>query len=74
MRPAGRQRAIGEWALLVLGRGEIANAAALFDRQEEICRRIGEQVSVAACVGNRAILPCQTGDHDAWLRCIDEQD
>lgn len=67
------QRALGERALMVLGRGDIAAAAALFDEQEEICRRIGDQVGLAACVGNRAILLRQTGDLVGALGCIDEQ-
>ena len=67
------QRALGERALMVLGRGDIAAAAGLFDEQEEICRRIGDQVGLAACVGNRAILLRQTGDLVGALRCIDEQ-
>jgi len=70
---AGRQRAIGERALMVLGRGDLASAAALLDRQEEICRRIGDQIGLAACVGNRAILLHRTGNLMGALACIDEQ-
>ncbi len=70
---AGRQRAIGERALMVLGRGDLATAATLLDRQEEICRRIGDQVGLAACVGNRAILLRRTGNLAGSLACIDEQ-
>jgi tetratricopeptide (TPR) repeat protein len=70
---AGLQRAIGEQALTVLGRGDLALAATLLDRQEEICRRIGDRVGLAACVGNRAILLRQTGDLAGSLTCLDEQ-
>jgi tetratricopeptide (TPR) repeat protein len=70
---AGLQRAIGERALTVLGRGDLATAGTLLDRQEEICRRIGDQVGLAACVGNRAILLRRTGDLAGSLACLDEQ-
>ncbi len=70
---AGRQRAIGERALMVLGRGDLATAATLLDRQEAICRRIGDQVGLAACVGNRAILLRRTGNLAGSLACLDEQ-
>ncbi len=69
----GLQRAIGERALMVLGRGDVATAAALLDQQEQICRRIGDQVGLAACVGNRAILLRNSGDLAGALRCVDEQ-
>ncbi len=67
------QRALGEQAMMVLGRGDTATAAGLFDEQEQICRRIGDHVGLAACVGNRAILLRNTGDLPAALRCVDEQ-
>lgn len=70
---AGLQRAIGERALVVMGRGDNATAAAMFDEQEAICRRIGDQIGLAACIGNRAILLRNTGDLAGSLRCIDEQ-
>ena len=70
---AGRQRAIGERALMVLGRGDLPAAATLLDRQEEICRRIGDQVGLAACVGNRAILLRRIGNLAGSLACLDEQ-
>jgi tetratricopeptide (TPR) repeat protein len=70
---AGLQRALGEKALLVLGRGDLDAAAALLDEQEAICRRIGDQVGLAACVGNRAILLRQRGDLNGSLAAIDEQ-
>jgi hypothetical protein len=70
---AGLQRAIGEQALMVLGRGDLAVAATLLDRQEEICRRIGDRIGLAACVGNRAILLRRSGDLAGSLACIDEQ-
>ncbi|MCU1393424.1 MAG: hypothetical protein JWM34_1852 [Ilumatobacteraceae bacterium] len=71
--PAGLQRALGERAMLVMARGDVATAAALFDEQESICRQHGDQVGLAACVGNRAILLRNTGDLPGALRCIDEQ-
>ncbi|MCU1397635.1 MAG: hypothetical protein JWN62_744 [Acidimicrobiales bacterium] len=67
------QRALGERALMVMGRGDLATAATLFDEQEEICRRIGDHVGLAACVGNRAILLQTSGDLPGALRCLDEQ-
>jgi tetratricopeptide (TPR) repeat protein len=70
---AGRQRAIGERALLLLSRGDLITAAALLDQQEEICRRIDDRIGLAACVGNRAILRRQTGDLTGALACLDEQ-
>lgn len=70
---AALQRALGERALLVLGRGDNVTAAALLDEQEQICRRIGDQSGLAACVGNRAILLRNTGDLPGALRCVDEQ-
>ncbi len=69
----GIQRAVGERALLVLGRGDLALAGTLLDEQEEICRRIGHQVGLAACVGNRAILKRQQGDLAGSLACVEEQ-
>ena len=67
------QRALGERATIVLGRGDSVTAGALFDEQESICRRIGDQAGLAACVGNRAILLRHAGDLPGALRCIDEQ-
>ena len=67
------QRAIGERALLVMGRGDTVGAATLFEEQEAICRRTGDQVGLAACVGNRAILLRNTGDLAGAMGCIDEQ-
>lgn len=69
----GLQRAIGERALLMIGRGDLDSAAPLLDDQERICRAIGDQVGLAACVGNRAILLRQRGDLAGSLACIDEQ-
>jgi tetratricopeptide (TPR) repeat protein len=70
---AGLQRAIGEQALAALGRGDLALAATLLDRQEAICRRIADHVGLAACIGNRAILLRQKGDLAGSLTCLDEQ-
>jgi tetratricopeptide (TPR) repeat protein len=67
------QQAIGDRALLVLGRGDVAGASALLDEQDEICRRTGNQVGLAACVGNRAIVRQQQGDLTGALACVDEQ-
>ena len=69
----GLQRAIGERALLMVGRADLDSAAPLLDEQERICRAIGDQVGLAACVGNRAILLRQRGDLAGSLACIDEQ-
>jgi tetratricopeptide (TPR) repeat protein len=69
---AGLQRAIGERALLLVGRGDAA-AGPMLDEQEAICRQIGDQVGLAACIGNRAILLRHSGDLAGALRCIDEQ-
>ena len=70
---AGLQRAVGERALLVLGRGDRDLARTLLDQQEEICRRTGDTRGLAACVGNRAILLQQEGDLAGALACLDEQ-
>jgi tetratricopeptide (TPR) repeat protein len=70
---AGLQRAIGERALLVIGRMDLDGAAPLLDEQEAICRRIGDHAGLAACVGNRAILLRHRGDLEGSLRCLDEQ-
>jgi tetratricopeptide (TPR) repeat protein len=70
---SGLQRALGERALIVLGRMDLDGAAPLLDEQEAICRRIGDQVALAACVGNRAILLRHRNDLEGSLRCIDEQ-
>ncbi|MCW2768122.1 MAG: hypothetical protein JWO11_4081, partial [Nocardioides sp.] len=70
---SGVQRALGERALIVLGRGDQVEAGRLFDQQEEICRRIGDQVGLASCVGNRAILQQQQGDLAGALASLDEQ-
>lgn len=70
---AGLQRALGERALLALGRGDLATAGPLLAEQEEICRRTGDRVGLAAAVGNRAILLQQQGDLPGSLACLDEQ-
>lgn len=86
---AALQRALGERALLLINRaqppgGAVASpsdvdqalldqAAALLDRQEVLCRSLGDQVGLAACVGNRAIVLRYRGDLDGSLRCLDEQ-
>jgi tetratricopeptide (TPR) repeat protein len=45
----------------------------MLDEQEAICRRIGHQVGLAACVGNRAILKRQQGDLPGALADVEEQ-
>lgn len=70
---SGLQRALGERALIVLGRMDLDGAAPLLDEQEAICRRVGDQVALASCVGNRAILLRHRNDLEGSLRCIDEQ-
>jgi tetratricopeptide (TPR) repeat protein len=70
---AGLQQALGERALLVLGRMDLDGAAPLFDEQEQICRALGDQNALASCVGNRAILLRHRGDMEGALRCLDEQ-
>ncbi len=70
---SGLQRAIGERALVLLGRMDLDGAAPLLDEQEAICRRIGDQIGLASCVGNRAILLRHRGDLEGSLRCLDEQ-
>lgn len=70
---AALQRALGSLALIVMARGQLSVAAALFDEQESICRRVADPVALASCIGNRAILLRQSGDLDGALRCIDEQ-
>ena len=69
----GLQRAIGERALLMIGRSDLDGAAPLLDEQERICRAIGDHAGLAACVGNRAILLRQRGDLAGSLAFIDEQ-
>ncbi len=85
---AALQRALGEWALLLINRAQpagavgtpanvdqqlLTQAAALLDRQEEVCRRSSNDVGLAACVGNRAIVLRYRGDLQASLACLDEQ-
>lgn len=77
------QRALGDAALLLIGRAQSADgtadltllgrAAAMLDEQEQICRRIGDDVGLAACIGNRAIVLRYQGDLDGSLRCLDDQ-
>lgn len=51
----------------------LAAAAPLLDEQEAICRRINDQVGLAACVGNRAIVLRYQGDINGALACVEEQ-
>ncbi|WP_426571979.1 tetratricopeptide repeat protein [Aquihabitans sp. McL0605] len=67
------QQALGDHALVVLARGDLAGASALLDEQDEVCRRTGNQIGLAACVGNRAIVKQQQGDLSGALACVDEQ-
>ena len=57
----------------MIGRGDSTTAVPLLDEQEAICRRIGDQVGLAACVGNRAIVLRYQGDLAGSLACLDEQ-
>lgn len=85
---AGLQRALGERALLLINRAQpvgvvgdpgnvdqdlLAEAAALLDEQEVLCRRLGDPVGLAQCVGNRAIVLRYRGDLAGALACVDEQ-
>lgn len=67
------QQALGDHALLVIGRGDLAGAERLLDEQEQICRRTANQVGLAACIGNRAIIRQQQGDLAGALALVDEQ-
>jgi tetratricopeptide (TPR) repeat protein len=82
------QRALGDRALVLIGRAQpgtapgdstnvdptlLTRAAALLDEQEQICLRTGDDVGLAACVGNRAIVLRYQGDLDGSLRCLDHQ-
>ena len=85
---AALQRALGERALMMITRAQpagvagdvsnvdqalLAQAAELLDEQEAICRPIGDNVGLAACVGNRAIVLRFQGDLAGALRCVEEQ-
>jgi tetratricopeptide (TPR) repeat protein len=85
---ASLQRALGERALMMINRAQpqavpgdppnvdqalLAAAAPLLDEQEAICRRLGDQVGLAACIGNRAIVLRYQGDLGGALTCVDEQ-
>ncbi len=85
---AALQRALGEWALMLINRAQpagvaptaqsvdqslLAEAAGLLDRQEIVCRRSSNDVGLGACVGNRAIVRRYQGDLDGSLACLDEQ-
>ncbi len=85
---AALQRALGEWALMLINRAQpagvaptvnnvdqmvLAQADGLLDRQEMVCRRSSNDVGLGACVGNRAIVRRYQGDLDGSLTCLDEQ-
>jgi tetratricopeptide (TPR) repeat protein len=85
---AALQRALGERALLLINRAQPTGAAAdhtnvdqslldeaepLLAEQDAICRRTGDIVGLAACIGNRAIVQRYRGDLAGSLACIDEQ-
>ena len=53
--------------------GDLAQASRLLEEQESICLRIGHQVGLAACIGNRAILKRQQGDLPGALVDVEEQ-
>lgn len=82
------QKALGDGALLLINRAQptgvagdatnvdhalLGRAAAMLDEQEQVCRRTGDAVGLAACVGNRAIVLRYQGDLEGSLRCLDEQ-
>ncbi len=85
---AALQRALGEQALLCINRAQpagaagdatnvdhalLTQAAALLDEQDVLCRRLGDQVGLAACVGNQAIVLRYQGDLAEALACVEEQ-
>lgn len=85
---AALQRALGERALMMINRAQppgvvgdpsnvdqalLAAAVPLLDEQDVICRRIGDQVGLAACVGNRAIVLRYQGDLAGALAAVEEQ-
>jgi tetratricopeptide (TPR) repeat protein len=76
------QRALGERALMMIGRAQqptgidqavLDEAADVLDRQEKICRRIGDDVGLAACLGNQAIVARYRNDLERSLTLIDDQ-
>ncbi len=70
---ASLQRALGERALLLINRQAYDDAVPLLDEQEAICRRIDDQVGLAACVGNRAIVQRFRGDLAGALALVEQQ-
>jgi tetratricopeptide (TPR) repeat protein len=83
---ASLQLALGEHALLLINRAQattpserpvdaplLVAALELLDEQEMICRSIGNDVGLASCVGNRAIVLRYQGDLEGSLACLDEQ-
>jgi ATP/maltotriose-dependent transcriptional regulator MalT len=84
----GLQRALGERALLIIQRAQpvgiagdatnvdqatLAQALPLLDEQEAVCRRTGNPVGLAACVGNRAIVLRYQGDLPGALAAVEQQ-
>lgn len=81
----GLQRALGDHALLLINRAQppsgvgdvdqatLARAIPLLDEQEAVCRRSGNAVGLAACIGNRAIVLRYQGDIAGALAAVDEQ-
>ena len=63
---SGRPGATGDQNLL-------DEAMALLDEQEAICRRTNNDVGLASCVGNKAIVLRYRGDLAGSLACLDEQ-
>jgi len=72
----GLQQALGDHALLLLGRGDASAAEAIVDEQEAVCRRLGDpgRIGLQACTGNRAILRKQQGRLEEALACLAEQE
>ena len=84
-RPA-LQRALGERVLMMIAdaqaraapggavdQASLATAIPLLDEQEELCRELGDQIGLAACVGNRAIVARYQGDIQRSLALLDQQ-
>jgi tetratricopeptide (TPR) repeat protein len=79
------QLALGERALALIGRSQsldvgdpagqvlLADAAILLDEQYQLCTMLGDDVGLAAAVGNRAIVLRYEGDLAGSLACLDEQ-
>ncbi len=82
---ASLQVATGEHALLLINRAQPSQPGApvdqplldaamvLLDEQDAVCRRTANDVGLASCVGNKAIVLRYRGDLAGSLACLDEQ-